>query len=58
MVIEDDDSSWSSDSEGSMVSIDSSLSSVVSVDTDSSIHLDSSPPFSGYSDDSFDEFED
>lgn len=50
MVIHDDDSSRSSDSDGSMVSIDSSLSSVVSVDTDSSIHLDSSPPYSGSSD--------
>ncbi|XP_041832222.1 E3 ubiquitin-protein ligase rnf8 isoform X2 [Melanotaenia boesemani] len=49
MVIHDDDSSRSSDSDGSMVSIYSSLSSVVSVDTDSSIHLDS--------DDSFDDFE-
>ncbi|XP_051264226.1 E3 ubiquitin-protein ligase rnf8 isoform X2 [Dicentrarchus labrax] len=58
MVIHDDDSSRSSDSDGSMVSIDSSLSSVVSVDTDSSIHLDSSPPYSGYSDESVDEFED
>ncbi|XP_042359360.1 E3 ubiquitin-protein ligase rnf8 isoform X1 [Plectropomus leopardus] len=58
MVIHDDDSSRSSDSDGSMVSIDSSLSSVVSVDTDSSIHLDSSPPYSGYSDESLDEFED
>ncbi|KAM4712792.1 E3 ubiquitin-protein ligase rnf8 isoform 2-T2 [Anableps anableps] len=48
MVIHDDDSSRSSDS--SMVSINSSLSSVVSVETDSSIHLDS--------EDSFDEFED
>ncbi|KAM4522113.1 E3 ubiquitin-protein ligase rnf8 isoform 2-T2 [Odontesthes bonariensis] len=50
MVIHDDDSSRSSDSEDSMVSIYSSLSSVVSLDTDSSIHLDS--------DDSFDDFED
>lgn len=58
MVIHDDDSSRSSDSDGSMVSIDSSLSSVVSVDTDSSIHLDSSPPYSGFSDESVDEFED
>ncbi|XP_039982009.1 E3 ubiquitin-protein ligase rnf8 isoform X2 [Xiphias gladius] len=58
MVIHDDDSSRSSESDGSMVSIDSSLSSVVSVDTDSSIHLDSSPPYSGYSDESVDEFED
>ncbi|XP_073349493.1 E3 ubiquitin-protein ligase rnf8 isoform X1 [Pagrus major] len=64
MVIHDDDSSSSSSSsdsdvsDGSMVSIDSSLSSVVSVDTDSSIHLDSSPPYSGYSDESVDEFED
>ncbi len=61
MVIDDDDSSRSSDSDsdGSMVSIDSSsLSSVVSVDTDSSIHLDSSPPYSGFSDESVDEFED
>lgn len=58
MVIHDDDSSRSSDSDGSMVSIDSSLSSVVSVDTDSSIHLDSSTPYSGFSDESVDEFED
>nr|XP_046230066.1 E3 ubiquitin-protein ligase rnf8 isoform X2 [Scatophagus argus] len=69
MVIDDDDSSRSSsssssgsdsdsDSDGSMVSIDSSLSSVVSVDTDSSIQLNSSPPYSGYSDESVDEFED
>lgn len=58
MVIHDDDSSRSSDSDSSMVSIDSSLSSVVSVDTDSSIHLDSSSPYSGYSDESFDGFED
>ncbi|XP_029281174.1 E3 ubiquitin-protein ligase rnf8 isoform X2 [Cottoperca gobio] len=59
MVIHDDDSSSrSSDSDGSMVSIDSSLSSVVSVDTDSSIHLDSSPPYSGYSDESLDELDD
>ncbi|KAM6992262.1 E3 ubiquitin-protein ligase rnf8 [Tautogolabrus adspersus] len=58
-VIHDDDSSRSSDSDsGSMVSIDSSLSSVVSVDTDSSIHLDSSSPYSGYSDESVDQFED
>lgn len=54
MVIHDDDSSDSD----SMVSIDSSLSSVVSVDTDSSIHLGSSSPYSGYSDESFDESED
>ncbi|XP_040920490.1 E3 ubiquitin-protein ligase rnf8 isoform X1 [Toxotes jaculatrix] len=58
MVIHDDDSSWSSESDSSMESIDSSLSSVVSVDTDSSIHLDSSSPYSGYSDESVDEFED
>ncbi|KAI3364191.1 hypothetical protein L3Q82_011005 [Scortum barcoo] len=58
MVIHDDDSSRSSDSDSSMVSIDSSLSSVVSVDTDSSIHLDSSTPYSGFSDESLDEFED
>ncbi|XP_070705402.1 E3 ubiquitin-protein ligase rnf8 isoform X2 [Pempheris klunzingeri] len=68
MVIHDDDDddddsssssrSRSSDSDGSMVSIDSSPSSVVSVDTDSSIHLDSSPSYSGYSDESVDEFED
>ncbi|XP_020483980.1 E3 ubiquitin-protein ligase rnf8 isoform X2 [Labrus bergylta] len=58
-VIHDDDSSRSSDSDsGSMVSIDSILSSVVSVDTDSSIHLDSSSPYSGYSDDSVDQSED
>ncbi|MED6231475.1 hypothetical protein ATANTOWER_018783 [Ataeniobius toweri] len=49
-VIHDDDSSRSSDSNSSMVSINSSLSSVVSVETDSSIHLDS--------EDSFGEFED
>ncbi|XP_043963186.1 E3 ubiquitin-protein ligase rnf8 isoform X3 [Gambusia affinis] len=48
MVIHDDDSSRTSDS--SMVSINSSLSSVVSVETDSSIHLDS--------EDSFDELDD
>lgn len=54
-----DDSSQSSDSDsGSMVSIDSSLSSVVSVDTDSSIHLDSSPSHSSVSDESVDESED
>ncbi|XP_014908606.1 E3 ubiquitin-protein ligase rnf8 isoform X1 [Poecilia latipinna] len=47
MVIHDDDSSRTSDS--SMVSINSSLSSVVSVETDSSIHVDS--------EDSFDELE-
>ena len=61
MVIHDDDSSRSSSdsvSDSSLVSIDSSLSSVVSVDTDSSIHLDSSPLYSGYSDDSLDEFDD
>ncbi|CAK6962732.1 E3 ubiquitin-protein ligase rnf8 isoform X1 [Scomber scombrus] len=65
MVIHDDDSSESSDSDSSMVSIDSSLSysslsSVVSVDTDSSIHLDSSSSYSGYgdSDESVDESED
>ncbi|XP_019201171.1 E3 ubiquitin-protein ligase rnf8 isoform X3 [Oreochromis niloticus] len=70
MVIPDDDSSSdsnsnsnsssdsNSDSNSSMVSIDSSLSSVLSVDTDSSIHLESSSPYSGYSDDSSDEDED
>lgn len=60
MVIPDDDSSSNSDSnsDSSMVSIDSSLSSVLSVDTDSSIHLESSSPYSGYSDDSSDEDED
>ncbi|XP_026174966.1 E3 ubiquitin-protein ligase rnf8 isoform X3 [Mastacembelus armatus] len=47
-----------SDSDSSRVSIESSLSSVVSVDTDSSIHLDSSPLSRDYSDESFDEFED
>ncbi|XP_059213081.1 E3 ubiquitin-protein ligase rnf8 isoform X2 [Centropristis striata] len=52
MVIHDDDSSRSS--EDSMVSIDSSLSSVVSVDTDSSINLVSGPQNSGYSDESSD----
>lgn len=57
MVIHDDDSSLSSDSDGSMVSIDSSLSSVVSVDTYSSVHLDSSTPCSD-SDDSLDVFGD
>lgn len=61
MVIPDDDSSSNSnsnsDSDSSMVSIDSSLSSVLSVDTDSSIHLESSSPYSGYSDDSSDEDE-
>ncbi|KAM9703769.1 E3 ubiquitin-protein ligase rnf8 isoform 3-T3 [Menidia menidia] len=51
MVIHDDDSSRTSDSEDSMVSIYSCLSSVVSVDTDSSIHLDSD-------DDCFDDSED
>lgn len=55
MVIHDDDSSRSSDS--SMVSIGSSLSSVVSVDTYSSVHLDSSTPCSD-SDDSLDVFGD
>ncbi|XP_019953333.2 E3 ubiquitin-protein ligase rnf8 isoform X1 [Paralichthys olivaceus] len=56
---ESDDISRSSDSDSSMVSIDSSLSSVVSVDTDSSIHLDDSSSLcSGYSDESVDEFED
>ncbi|XP_047430283.1 E3 ubiquitin-protein ligase rnf8 isoform X2 [Mugil cephalus] len=69
MVIHDDDSSGGggssssssssdSDGSGSMVSIYSSVSSVVSLDTDSSIHLESSSPFSGFSDESFDEFED
>lgn len=63
MVIHDDDSSRSSSSDSdsdssSIVSIDSSLSSVVSVDTDSSIHLDSSPSYSGYSDESVDELGD
>ncbi|KAL3052327.1 hypothetical protein OYC64_004971 [Pagothenia borchgrevinki] len=57
MVIHDDDSSLSSDSDSSMVSIDSSLSSVVSVDTYSSVHLDSSTPCSD-SDDSLDVFGD
>ncbi|KAK2856088.1 hypothetical protein Q5P01_004823 [Channa striata] len=60
MVIHDDDSSRSSDSDSdssSLVSIDSSLSSVVSVATDSSIHLDSSSSYS-YSDESFDDYED
>lgn len=55
---ESDDSSRSSESDSSMVSIDSSLSSVVSVDTDSSIHLDSSPAYSGFSDESLDGLED
>lgn len=55
-VIHDDDSSRSSDS--SLVSIDSSLSSAVSLETDTSIHLDSSPDYSGYSDQSLDGFED
>ncbi|XP_033932562.1 E3 ubiquitin-protein ligase rnf8 isoform X1 [Pseudochaenichthys georgianus] len=55
MVIHDDDSSRSSDS--SMVSIGSSLSSVVSVDTYSSVHLDSSTPCSD-SDESLDVFGD
>lgn len=56
MVIQDDDSSQSSSSsDGSMVSIDSSLSSVVSVDTGSSIHLDSSSPYSGYSESEFED---
>uniref|UniRef100_UPI0037E9C765 E3 ubiquitin-protein ligase rnf8 isoform X2 n=1 Tax=Semicossyphus pulcher TaxID=241346 RepID=UPI0037E9C765 len=54
-VIHDDDSS---DSDGSMVSIDSSASSLVSVDTDGSIHLDSSPSFSDDSDESVDDFYD
>ncbi|XP_034555181.1 E3 ubiquitin-protein ligase rnf8 isoform X2 [Notolabrus celidotus] len=57
-VIHDDDSSSSSsssDSESSMVSIDSSLSSVVSVD---SFPLDSSSAYSDYSDDSVDMYED
>lgn len=58
-VIHDDDSSSSSssdsDSESSLVSIDSILSSVVSLD---SLPLGSSSPFSGYSDESVDEFED
>lgn len=58
MVIPDDDSNSDSDSDSSMVSIDSSLSSVLSVDTDSSIHLESSSPYSGYSDDSSEEDED
>ncbi|KAF3850044.1 hypothetical protein F7725_019763 [Dissostichus mawsoni] len=57
MVIHDDDSSLGSDSDSSMVSIDSSLSSVVSVDTYSSVHLDSSTPCSD-SDDSLDVFGD
>ncbi|XP_062415500.1 E3 ubiquitin-protein ligase rnf8 isoform X3 [Pungitius pungitius] len=55
MVIHDDDSS---DSDSSMVSIDSSLSSVVSLETDTSIHLDSSPHYSDYSDASLHGFED
>ncbi|XP_063757561.1 E3 ubiquitin-protein ligase rnf8 isoform X2 [Eleginops maclovinus] len=49
MVIHDDDSSRSSNSDSSdssMVSIGSSLSSVVSVDTYSSVHIDSSTPYS------------
>ncbi|XP_075939979.1 E3 ubiquitin-protein ligase rnf8 isoform X1 [Anarhichas minor] len=60
MVIHDDDSSRSSDSDSdsSMVSIDSILSSVVSLETDSSIHLDSSPPYCGDFDESADESED
>uniref|UniRef100_A0A1A8JTE5 E3 ubiquitin-protein ligase CHFR n=1 Tax=Nothobranchius kuhntae TaxID=321403 RepID=A0A1A8JTE5_NOTKU len=41
MVIHDDDSSSSISSDGSMVSIYSSFSSVVSVDTDSSLHSES-----------------
>lgn len=52
------DSSWSSDSEDSLVSTDSSFSSVVSGDVDSSIQLDSSPSLSGSSFESFDESED
>ncbi|XP_029352299.1 E3 ubiquitin-protein ligase rnf8 isoform X2 [Echeneis naucrates] len=52
----DDDSIGSSESDDSMVSITSS--SIVSVDTDSSIQLGSSPSFSGYSDESVDEFDD
>ncbi|XP_076021540.1 E3 ubiquitin-protein ligase rnf8 isoform X2 [Genypterus blacodes] len=55
MVIQDDVSH--SDSEGSMVSIGSSFSSVISVDTESSIHLDSSPLSSTYSEESGDELE-
>lgn len=67
MVIHDDDSSRNSDSndsimssgsDDSMVSIDSSLSSVVSVDTDSSIHAGSSPSYSGSTDESGEEFDD
>ncbi|TNN76113.1 E3 ubiquitin-protein ligase RNF8 [Liparis tanakae] len=58
MVIHDDDSSSrSSDSDSSLVSINSSLSSVVSLETDSSINPDSSVLYS-YSDESVDEFED
>lgn len=52
------DSSWSSDSEDSLVSRDSSFSSVVSGDVDSSIQLDSSPSLSSSSFESFDESED
>lgn len=60
MVIHDDDSSGSSDSDGSMVSIDSSVSSVVSVDTGSSIHSYTALLFGGSSDsdESVDDFED
>lgn len=52
------DSSLSSDSEDSMVSIDSSFSSALSVGTDSSIQLESSPFFSACSSESCDESED
>lgn len=52
------DSSWSSDSEDSLVSTDSSFSSAVSGEMDSSIQLDSSPSHSGCSFESFDESED
>lgn len=51
-------SGFGTDSDGSMLSVDSSLSSVVSVYTDSSVHLDSSPFYIGYSDESADEVED
>uniref|UniRef100_UPI003AB082EE E3 ubiquitin-protein ligase rnf8 isoform X2 n=1 Tax=Centroberyx gerrardi TaxID=166262 RepID=UPI003AB082EE len=57
MVIHDDDSS-SSDSDGSMVSIGSSFSSVVSLDTDSSVRSESSPFLNSYSDASVDELDD
>lgn len=59
IVIEDDDdsSSLNSDSDSNMVSNDGSLRSVVSVDTNSSIHLGSSSHYSSYSDESFEGFE-